>query len=308
MKTIGKVDHQKEWIDYSSLSLLKLCPRKYFWRVEQMLTSSTPSVSLLTGKAIHASLAAYYKAKIAGKLHPEAFNQAILALAEDMRAVTVPDDNHNTPHCTKVMEQYFSRYIDEPYTYKDAEVGFAVDLGEFVFVGMIDAVVDSPFGLLTKESKSTTVVGKRWELRTKPNNQIDGYVSAYSILTGEKVSGGLLDVIPLTAPKNTGKINEPFRFVTVRTEKDIDEWLENVKEWFITLNMHRERKVWPQNTEACAPLVGFTCEYISMCSQYPSVTYIHMMNVPNEFKVEEWKPWDIPQEVKDENRNSTLLL
>jgi hypothetical protein len=312
MKTIGIIDENKEWFDNSAFGLFKFCPRKYFLRIEQSITLAVDSAALYTGTACHDSKATYLKAKMKGHSHEECRAVALHVLSKAMLAMPNPDDLRNETVIMRVMGRYFDRWRDEPYKTLETEIGFAVDMDDFTFVGKIDALKQlDAYGLLVEETKTTSIVGDRWPLRTKPNSQIDGYVSAYYINTGEMPYGAILDIIPIydetrTKPQTQAardlkvEKNKPFRLLTIRSEQDVENWIANTKEWYYQIQRSKENKVWPTNTDACAPLVGFTCEYIPICSEYPSVTNVHSMNISSIFKIEAWEPWEISKSKKEE--------
>ena len=318
MKTIGILDEKKLWLDNSSMSLLKLCPRKFFLRVEQQITAAETPAALSTGSACHLSKATYLKAKMKGVPHIDCKAVALMAVSKAMLAIPNPDDLRNEAVIHKVMSNYFDRWKDEPYTTTHVEIGFAVDLDDFIFVGVIDAAKQlAAYGRMIEETKTTTVVGERWHLRTKPNAQIDGYVAGWYINTGEMPYGAILDIIPIydetrtrekgpAAQKKKAEKNKPFRFITVRSKEDVDNWIVNIKEWYSHLMRFKETRVWPMNTDACAPLVGFTCEYLPICTEYPTVQNLDSMELSSIYKRELWEPWDISRlrkegEKKDES-------
>lgn len=314
MKTLGILNKEKAWTDNSSLSMLKLCPRKYFLRIEQQITLTEISIALSTGAACHLCKATYLKAKVANHPHEDCRAVSMLALSKAMLAIPNPDDLRNETVVSKIMSNYLERWRDEPYITRSVEIGFAVDLDDFIFVGVIDAdKYLEAFGCLIEETKTTTVVGERWHLRTKPNSQLDGYVSGWYINTGEMPYGAILDIIPIydeTKTKEKGEAaikkkiakNQPFRFITVRSKQDVDNWIINTKEWFSTLTKYKETKVWPMNTDACAPLVGFTCEYLPICTKYINVADIDSMEISSIYKREEWEPWEISRLKQEEKK------
>lgn len=307
MKTLGIINKEKTWVDNSALSMLKLCPRKYFLRIEQHITPAETSAALSTGSACHLCKATYLRAKQAGHPHEDCVAVALLALSKAILEIPNPDDLRNETILLRVMEGYFKRWKDEPYKVGEIEIGFAVDLDNFIFIGLIDAtkMLDA-YGLLIEETKTTTIVGERWHLRTKPNSQIDGYVSGWYINTGEMPYGAILDVIPIfdetkVRDKKSVAKKQPFRLLTVRSKQDVDNWIINTKEWFSHLLRFKDSGIWPLNTDACAPLVGFTCEYLPICSKYPSVLDIRSMEVSSIYKREEWEPWEISR-LKQEDK------
>lgn len=299
MKTIGVLNENKMWLDNSAMSLLKTCPRKYYLRIEQAICLAEASNALNTGTICHEGVANYHKARLANHDFDTAKAIGLHTISKGMLTITNPDKIRNETVVMRVMNTYFNKWKDEPYETLEAEIGFAVDLRDFVFVGKIDSLKTHPaFGLLVNETKTTTIVGERWSLRTKPNAQIDGYVSAYYINTGDMPYGAILDIIPLfdettVKDKKSVENRRPFRLLTTRSKQDVDNWILNTNDWYRHLIRFKDSGVWPQNTDACAPLMGFTCEYIPICSEYPNVSSVQSMNISSIYKRETWEPWEI---------------
>ena len=282
--TIG----DKPWLDFSSLSMFMRCPRSYFWRSRMNLTSGS-SNALINGKAYHEGISTYHEAKFKGISHEEAKVVALKVVEPIMAEIRDDDPVRNITVAHETLWSYFDRWRDEPYSTIETEIGFAVDLIHFVFVGKIDRYVGSPMGKMIMETKTTSIVGDRWFQRGKPNLQIDGYVSAIFINTGEMPYGGVLDVIPLH--KDSSKRRDAFRIITTRVESDVDHWMRNIQEWWLTLKRYDEDGIWPMNTEMCVPLLGWSCPYSTLCDMYPDLNHSGM-DIPEEYRREEWHPFE----------------
>jgi len=261
-----KVPAGVPWLDYSTLSMLQRCPRSYFWRMIQGVTTAVDGVALINGKPYHEAKAVYLQKTVDGFSHEDAKKEALLALIPIMQEITQDDPKRNLTVAAKTMDFYLDFWKDDAYSPIDVEVGFVVDLINFFYVGRIDSFESSPFGDVVMETKTTTIVGERWQFRGEPNFQIDGYVAGRYITTGKMPYGGVLDVIPI----HDKKLINPFRILAPRSEQNIEHWMEEVQEWFITLQRYKESKMFPRHTEMCIPLVGYSCNYRLLCKMFPT--------------------------------------
>lgn len=300
MKIIGNIDKNKDWIDFSSLNMLMKCPRSYYWRIVKEITTSAPAIALINGKAYHDGKAAYYESKMAGISHEDSIDVGLKALAIGMKDIKVEDPTRNLTIAVQTLSNYFELWKDEPWVSVDVELSMAVDLINFIFVGRVDRIVESTTGLgrFLEETKTTSIIGERWGMRGRPNMQIDGYYSMYYMLTGELLTGGVLDIIPVK-DKPYDRKNQPFRIMTMRNQQDIEDWMSNIQEWWFTLQRYKETGIYPQNTEACVPMVGYTCSYTTLCSMFPHPYKMKEIPIPGEYMQELWAPFE---ELKKEEK------
>lgn len=283
----------KEWIDYSSLTYFMTCPRKYFWRCQANVVVNKPQAALINGKVYHDVLAAYYTCMKDGASYEEARAVALGMLSGSDLVLIKDDPKRNLTVALETLYNYIEYWKNEQYKTIECEIGFAVDLGHFFYVGKIDRVADSPFGLMIIEQKTTSIVGERWMNRAKPNMQIDGYVGSYYITTGRMPYGGVLDVIHIH--EDSKKRKSPFRIISARSNVDVDNWVKNISYWFNHVMRCKESQFYPMNNESCFPLMGFSCDYHTLCLQHPYIKLEEFNNIeiPSEFKIEKWQPWEI---------------
>lgn len=289
MKKIGLADNTAlPHISYSSLSTFLRCPRAYYWNKEQNIILSKPNNALINGLAYHNAKAVYHQARLKGVEHELASKESLDILAKEMLDKIVESDDlkYSAPVAVDTMKVYFDMWKDETWLTQDIEVHFGIDFKEFVFVGKIDRLVKSPFTneLAVEETKTTSIVGERWGKRLKPNLQIDGYIAALVIILGIEVGQAILDVIPLHADNKKRKL--PFRYITYRSASDIDEWVNDTVESWDLIQHCKSKGQWPRNTESCCPLVGFECNYTTLCGLYPSIKDVKSIQLPAEYKVE----------------------
>lgn len=283
------------WLDYSALSMFQRCPMSFYWRMVQHITPAITEASLINGQAYHEAKAVYLQAMIDKKFHEDAKQAALDSMIPIMQTITQDDPKRNLTVAIKTMDHYLDFWKDDLYKPIDVEIGFAVDLIDFFFVGRIDSFESGPFGKVVMETKTTTIVGDRWQFRGKPNLQIDGYVASRYILTGEMPYGAVLDVIPI----HDKKIILPFRIITPRSVEDVENWIKEVRMWYFLINACKRENHFPPHTEMCMPMVGFSCNYRLLCKTYPSPFHLPEIPLSGEYKVESWAPFDFNVEEKE---------
>ena len=290
MKILGTIDKKRDWLDFSSTSLMLRCPMSYYWRIIRKLEKAHGKSALINGKAYHQAIDTYNTARINGMTWEMACKLGLAELPSIMAEIDEDHPKRNLQVAESFVQGYFTRWKDEPYKVEYVEIGFAVHIDNGpLFVGKIDSIKKSPMGLFVNETKTTTVVGDRWYMRGKPNLQIDSYVSAYAILTGKMPAGGILDVIPIH--ENASKRKDPFRVITMREEKDVDLWIQQVTEYWRMITRWRDQEFFPMNTENCVPLLGWTCEYLPLCERYPNACKQGNLEIPEEFQRNNWAPF-----------------
>jgi hypothetical protein len=299
LKLEDLANHKKDWLDFSSLSTFMRCPRQYYWQNELGIRPAEDAAALGTGKAIHEAKAWYYQMRASNNAQAASKEAALIILDEHMALVTNPDETRNPENIRRIMSTYFDMYEYDTSHTVSVEVPFVIAFDGFVFVGRIDRIVDWSLGRMVEETKSTTIVGSKWGKRLYPNLQVDGYVAAEFLLTGEMPWGAQLDIVPLQKPSATGKQTKaqadywrPFRMQTTRNEADIVAWANDVQDWWSKITRCRDSNKWGRNTEACAPLLGFSCNYPLLCERYRDVPLTPEIELPGEYKVERWAPME----------------
>lgn len=288
MKLLGTLRKNKPWLDFSSLDLLTRCPRAYYWRVEQELTGINKA-SLINGQAYHAAKAKLYDAKKDGKTLVEALALALDELVLISQTIVDPAPKHTTAVAVETFTTYANLWFNDGYETVMTEAGFVVPFDQFDFVGKIDRILRSPIGLGIEETKTTSIVGSKWGRRLKPNLQLDGYFAACHVNMEELPVFGTLDVIPIH--ENVTRREKPFRFMTTRTEAELETWYRDVQEWWDTLVHYRTQQHFPRNTSNCTPIIGFDCDYALLCNMYPNACEQNELEIPDQYVREKWEPF-----------------
>jgi len=303
MKTLPPLPEGKVWLDFTTLSHFIRCPRAYWWnrvrRVRQI-----PGPQLANGSAYHKAIEVYELAKLDGKSETDAEEKGVCAGREIME--TIPPDNRTGHFLPDVFESTFRYYIkyyqDEPYRTISVEDGMSVDLGEFVYVCLVDRWAESPLGLVAIEHKTTSIPSQmRWAEKASPNLQVDGYVNTRYLMSGgkEMPCGAVLDIIPMHSDDK--KREQPFRLQCPRSIQQVEAWIKDIQGWFKQIKLCEETQNYPRSTENCTSLVGWQrdhriikwkCEYRVLCNLYPDPINMDDIKIPDDFEENTWSPFD----------------
>lgn len=269
-------------IDNFALVMFQNCPAKFNLRIMEGWTSRRKSGALGFGGALHEGLATWYRTQ-----DP---NKAIKAVG-DAWPMNLPIDDWRTKEkCLSTMLEYIKRYPGEQFAVLGApdnpmvEVTFTIDTGMFLscvecqapwvgelgigmcqrcgkplepieYGGIFDGIVQYGADIFVLEHKTTSQLGQYYFDQFKPNNQVTGYVWGARKLSGQNVTGAIINAIGIYKSSAT----RFERQITSRNDQNIDEWLENVRN---TCEMIREcqiRQHWPMFTGSCT-MYG-KCEY-----------------------------------------------
>lgn len=273
-------------VDNFILSTFQACPLKYKTRILEGWTGRTKSAALGFGGALHEGLAAWYRTKDK--------SEAIKAIHEAWPANSPVDDYRNEAKCISVMVEYMKRWHEEAFSVVGApsnpmiECTFTLDtdmylscfdcgtvagpwpvdentcpncgkpLEQIEYGGIFDGLVESGGTPYVLEHKTTSQLGSYYFNQFKPNNQISGYVWAASKLSGRRVGGAIVNAIGVYKSSAT----KFERQLTTRSEQNIYEWLDNVRNICEQIQECKRLNVWPMHTGACT-LYG-QCEYYSV--------------------------------------------
>jgi hypothetical protein len=263
----------------------------FWWRSIKDITNADESPALVNGSIYHEVIASYRKAIMNGNNFEDSVAVALIKLSSLMSKITSDNPKYTTSVAIDTLTDYFIRWKDEQVKYIMVEVGGAIELNSFVYAFRIDGIGETPFGLSIIETKTTSIVGERWHKRGKPNLQLDGYMFGASSLIDKDILLATLDIIPIH--ENNKSRKPSFRIPTERSHKDMEVWHKNIEHWFSDIKNCEKNNFYPMNTEQCVPLIGFECDYQLLCKMYPFAYEMETIDIPAEYKVEKWEPWDL---------------
>lgn len=297
--------------DSSSLSMMKRCPREYYYGqvlglrrkrktapatfggafAKALETFETESPKVGRGPAISAALHAAAVASEGMEEHKSRTKDAL------MRSIVAYVDHHASD-AAKTLKK----------TDGDAavELHFNVPLGklvpflpetEFVMCGYMDRVVDfqdTPYVLdnkTTGASISTEKGSDSYFRNFTPDNQITTYTWAAKEAFGFPVRGVIIDAMQIAKTKT-----EFARSIIHRTPAQVAEWRRGLEYWVrlaTTSSLALISKkadeapetMFPMNETSCHKYGG--CPYRGICGKDPSVRQAFL---DTEFETREWNP------------------
>lgn len=263
--------------DSTSLTLLKTCPRKYYYTMIEGWKSKAEAIPLTFGIAYHKALELYDEARAEGADVQEATRQALRYCL----GVSIPAGDNRRTKFTLVRSiiWYLEQFKNDPCETvilangrPAVELSFRFTLdtttpsGEnYMLCGHLDRLVRLQDKLWILDRKTTgTTLSDNYFSHFNPDNQMSLYTFAGEIVTNEKVSGVIIDAAQLAVGFTRFQ-----RAFTQRTPAQTAEWLADTLS-FIQLNeQFSQTQNYPMNDTACDKYGG--CPFKGVCSKDPKV-------------------------------------
>ena len=278
--------------DSTSLSLLKVCPKKYQLAMIDDWVSKGKSIHLEFGILAHSGRELYYKLRHLENLdHYNALCQTIKWTA--IQSKRLPEDKKKTPyHLLLLLVTYLDYYENDPLETvilpdgKPAvEHSFKLDIGEYMLAGHIDRVVRFNNQIFLTDLKTTTSsLDDNYFSQYSPNNQLSLYDFAGSIILpeGEKPAGIIVDAVQILV----NGIRTERRIIT-RSHSQREEWLADFFLWMETNKFYHSTR-YPMNDTSCnqygkCPFRDYHCSLI------PS---LRAASLEAYFEKKVWNPLD----------------
>jgi len=297
--------------DASSLSMLKRCPREYYYGQLLGLRRKYKSAPATFGGAFAKALETYEISR------PKAGHG--VALSDAMQAAAVASDgmeDHKTRTKDALMRSvaaYLNHHESdnlETVLKTDGEpaveLHFKVPLGQIApelppegatLCGYMDRVVrfqDNAYVLdnkTTGASISTEKGSEAYFRNFTPDNQVTAYTFAAREAFGIPVRGVIIDAMQIAKTKT-----EFARQIIHRTTKQVEEWRRGLNVWvrqavlssaaLLDAKTDEEKlSLFPMNETSCHKYGG--CSYRGICGRDPSVRQAFL---ETDFEVREWNP------------------
>lgn len=282
------------WINYSSLELAQTCLRKFHYKLNRKLTQATESSALAYGSAVHTILEHWYTLPTGERLLPkhqyeraelyacghnlheeaqgplESIRRGVLRGYDTLKALP-DDDKRSLMQLVKTMRSYFNHYADDqlvvatdehgPIIERDFEFLLHEEPGlEIWYFGTIDVVLMNAATqlLMVADHKTTSILGKEFYARCKPNPQYTGYVLGAQKCLG--LDTNLFMINGIQVAKNP----QFARQVTTRNDDDFQELKLTVIEQASRILRAQEAQLWPMTSPNPCSMYG-GCEYHKIC-------------------------------------------
>jgi len=282
-------------IDNFALDCYRNCPAYYNWRIiKGLIKPGEKKIAASFGSAFHSGLQVWYENNMSSESKGDAIAKFIdeFALAE-----SVEDDKRTLAKGLDILNKYYQRYEPEPYDVVKAEVGISFELGEWLYKGRIDLIMEERgtraiygFDHKTTSDLSRTVV--------KPHCQITGYV--YGLVQQyENVLGYMLNMIGVyktdkRRDKDSGHLVERdifLRIPTSRSLEELDEWKRETLWYLHQVEESLEHNIWPKHAPSYCQAYRGRCPYLDLCN-VSTPDMIERMIEAGLYVIEPWKAYE----------------
>ena len=266
-----------DYIDPSSFSCFNRCPAKYlFSRLMALENVNRNTMAMDYGTDIHEALPYCYSMDTLDQAI-SIFKQRWLARGHEW------DSKRNTDVAESLLTEFAVHHsrmcpyevVEFPITaptntpISKNEIPFLIDVGgPLPFAGRIDAPVrwKSDGTLWALDYKTSVEVSQRLFNNFTNCPQSIGYTLALTNITGEKVSGFVLEAIRVS-----DKNQESQMAITSIKQCQIESFIEQCNHVSRQIIECNEKKEWAMNYSACSPYSqfgspGYPCDYIDICT------------------------------------------
>ena len=274
-----------EELDTSMMNDFRKCPRYFELRhVEHLSLKTNPAKAKPEfGSALHDALESWYTHHDPSKMD-RAFGRRWGPFEGD--------DETGIRTIMKglaITKKYRDYFVNEPFDIIDLEIGGAVDMGTFVFLFRCDGLIQykDRGDMMIFEHKTSAHKGF---LIPKPNHQIDGYIYGVKELTGQNVTGAILNQIYFRKGRKTENIEDTISFnreETTRNDGEIERWRKEALWLAEQVQECCRREFFPRTTSACTQYGR--CPYIELCQAGEGEIQDSIKN--SMFQVEVWEPF-----------------
>lgn len=308
-----------KYFDNTMLKTYKECPRKFYFRHRLHWVREGLAPPLAFGLAWHEAMDVVWGLGQSDKSDREIQKFAMAAFLETweeegMPAIGNMDLNIEAqlaPRTPGIANEMLFQYIKtrRPFIQEvellAIEQPFMVPIfdtsSDIYYIGRLDKVIKHRGRVIIPEHKTTTAYSKQYGFRSSfvdqwsPNSQVDGYLHAGHMLYGDRMKAVWIDAALVHKVEH-----DKFKFISVdRSTEMLDTWLYGARDWIERI---QQEDAWlqlekgedaldafPQNTESCFTY-NRPCSYRDICrfKANPSTC-----NMPEGFKEDEWKPFDI---------------
>ena len=294
--------------DSTSLGLLKECPRKYYYTMVEGWKPKENGVHLFFGTVFHSGLEEYDKAKALGASHEDAIDAALTHVlaatwingqpwASDPEAEDFNPNKNRYTLVRSVLWYLFEYENDGAHTVILANGKPAVELSfrfetdyvgpdnqPFMLSGHLDRLVEFAGDTFVMDRKTTkSTISSYYFRQYSPDNQMSLYTLAGKVIYNIPVSGVIIDAAQIAVG-----FTSYARGITMRSNAQLEEWLDSTYEWFATAQRYAERGVWPMNEKSCSNYGE--CPFRKVCCNDPGVRQSFLETY---FEKRRWNPLQV---------------
>lgn len=281
--------------DYTAINTFQTCRKKYYYQMIRHLQTKTKSPALLFGGAIHDALDVYYVKGI----------ESALKVFAEVYSDVEGDDLRTVENGVKLLAKYAEVYTNEPFkVIGKPEAGFVFPIGDVMFGGRMDLIVEWDGAIWIVEHKTTSSLRSNFFRQFALDKQVTGYVIGAEEFTGRKCQGCVVNAMepwkqlkrPTVKSKRpedhfvrdpiprTKILKDRFKINVQRIVRDI-RWCADNNEWY-----EAEKK------EVCFSY-NYDCPYKGLCLYGEDERFL-----ARDYVVEEWAPFKQEEVKKSETK------
>jgi len=228
-------DLTKKIFDSSCIADYQGCPRLFYYSWVRKLVTKEEKPALTFGRIFHEVLLEWYRSG--------SVDNAVKKFDQLPSMVTM--DKLTKDWGVSIFKQYIERYKTEMGKTLHLEVKFKVEIGERIYAGTIDRIEEWNGQTYVSDHKTSASL-QLSDCSHRPSPQIDGYCYACREVVG-KCQGAIINGIS-TAQNPKERFN---RFITNRTDAEMDRWKEVFTDTTDNILRDMERKHFPMSTVHC---------------------------------------------------------
>lgn len=270
--------------DSTSLGYLKRCPRLYYYHMIEGWTTIGEGIHLRFGIEVHKVVEDFERAKAKGMKHNDAVYHTVHELLKRIHdwnpePQTDSEKLKSKANLLRTAVWYMDKFKDDPAKTLIKEDGepavelsfrFELDWGPndgqpYLLCGHLDRVVEfADHYYVVDHKSSTTTPGSYFFNQFEPDNQMSLYSLASKVILETPVKGVIIEAIHIAVG-----FTRFVRGFTYRTSDQLDEWVNDLRQWFTLAESYANANYWPMNDTACDKYGG--CRFRSICSKAPQV-------------------------------------
>ncbi len=315
-------------IDNSTLDLYT-CPREGEYAHIRNWVANNEKAALNFGAACHEGWRWRYTVCGSAKLDEPAQLAQNEIIQRHFDAKPQPENDHRQPSLAlECMARYNDLYQQEqweivknPKTGKRAVEqsvmcflatmpivaldGHTSNLVDVYYTGRIDLIISDCHGLWCMDHKTTFQFGESFSSTMSMTDQMPGYAWAWQQMTGELLTGYIINAIRVRRPTPAAQLAEDFfriggkdtdfqRLPFYLNQDRIDEWKENAIARVETILHHHAIGNFPMNRTQCVRKWG-KCQFFDVCSAQRG-SRLDILEQTQAYIQNDWSPLNKPEE------------
>ncbi len=242
-----------EFLDSSKTKCFLECPRKFYWRHVRKLVPLHEKAALSFGKAIHEALYEWHKTYDL---------ERTIEIFHEHWDDKIDEQLRTAEKGESLLKGYAERYPPkhEPFKFLSLEQKVQIEIGDFVYGGRIDGIVEWGGMYLVLDHKTASRMGPKYFDRFRPDLQMTGYAFMAKQLFKQHIHGVVINVLYFTK-----KQMDFVREISSREPFEYEQFASLILNLAsqIKANDPEDMNSWLPNWTSCGDWGG--CDYRDLC-------------------------------------------